>query len=167
MIGVFTGIGAEEPRIYAIGQVVQWTSGLPVGRWVWAAGRMLERPSGGGTAGVVRWLARARQAVHPFTPSPPPAPPPPAVPPAPRSLYVHAGYSRIHTYAWIHRGSLSSSLLSCRPSPILSSPSVSRGFPLLSYRPVVSALDPNASAALTKLPVFVLREIAGVTVSPM
>lgn len=51
---------------------------LPVGRRVWTAGRMLERPSGGGTAGVVRWFARTRQAVHPFTrslPSPDPASP--------------------------------------------------------------------------------------------
>lgn len=44
---------------------------LPVGRRVQAAGRMLERPSGGGTAGVVRWFARTRQAVHPFTRSSP------------------------------------------------------------------------------------------------
>lgn len=51
---------------------------LPIGRRVWTAGRMLERPSGGGTAGVVRWFARTRQAIHPFTrslPSPDPASP--------------------------------------------------------------------------------------------
>jgi len=60
----------------------------PVGRTRFAgwkrrartAGRMLERPSGGGTAGVVRWLARTRQAVHLFTRWPLPPPSLPAAP---------------------------------------------------------------------------------------
>lgn len=64
------------------------TSGLPVGRRVRAAGRMLEGPCGGGTAGVVRWLARTRQAVHPFVPSRPLATGRP-IPPHLRSPHVH------------------------------------------------------------------------------
>lgn len=50
---------------------------MPVGRRVPAAGRMLKRPSGGGTAGVVRWFARTRQAIHLFTRSSHPAHSPP------------------------------------------------------------------------------------------
>lgn len=98
-IGIYAGIGAEESRMYAIGQVVQWTSGLPVGRRVWAAGRMLERPSGGGTAGVVRWLARTRQAVHPFTHSTPSTPSPPIAPLIADHYYT---YMLVFTYTWIH-----------------------------------------------------------------
>lgn len=130
-IGVYAGIDAEEPRIYAIGQVVQWTRGLPVGRRVRAAGRMLERPSGGGTAGVVRWLARTRQAVHPFTHSPPSAPSPPAAPfAADHCTYMPVfTYTRIHTHICRLVADLSSSLLTCRPSPILSSCCISVFFP--------------------------------------
>lgn len=85
----------------------------PVGRagfagWkrrVWIAGRMLERPSGGGTAGVVRWLARTRQAVHPFTRWPLPSPSLPAapLPPVATSMYR---YSHIQQHTHKHRESL-------------------------------------------------------------
>lgn len=105
-IGVYARIGAEKLRMYAIGQVVQWTNDLPVGRRVRAAGRMLERPSGGGTAGVVRWLARTRQAVHPFTHSPPSAPLTTDCPLRRRSLYMPVFmYTRIQTHTEPHRGS--------------------------------------------------------------
>lgn len=112
------------------------------------AERMLERPSGGGTAGVVRWLARTRQAVHPFTRSLPPSPSPTTAPPRLRSAHVRVRYSRIHRHALV--ADLSSSPPSCRPP--------SRPFKLLRRH---RSRSERERAALTKLPVFVLRGIAG------
>lgn len=107
---------------------------------------------------VARKDAAGRSPVHPFVPSRPLAA---GCPPRHRSLYVHAGvhvYMDTHTYA-------DSSRISLFLSSELSSHSLLLLYlgvpPPLAPRRVVSALDPNASAALTKLPVFVLREIAG------
>lgn len=90
---------------------------LPVGRRVWTAGRMLERPSGGGTAGVVRWFARTRQAVHPFTrslPSPDPASP------CPFSLSLSLPFSPPPSPPRLaSNGSLSLSRLPALPLPLL------------------------------------------------
>lgn len=131
----------------------------PVGRagfagWkrrVRTAGRMLERPSGGGTAGVVRWLARTRQAVHPFTRWPPPVPLATGCPPR-QLAHVCTG---IHIYNNTHTNitNLFSSPLNCRLSSILSlSLSFScffcLGVPPFSPSSDVSALDPYASARL-------------------
>lgn len=96
----------------------------PVGRtrfagWkrrVRTAGRMLERPSGGGTAGVVRWLARTRQAVHLFTRWPLPPPLATGCPFAiGRHIYVCTGIhidNNTHTQTYI--ANLFSSPLNCR-----------------------------------------------------
>jgi len=144
---------ARSARRYAIGQVgARWTSGLPVGLASPSrAGRMLERPSGGGTAGVVRWLARTRQAVHPFTrsrppaaPSPPcagcPPPPPPVLssrplspPPPPPPCSSSLG-TRPRTHA-----DLSSSPSSCHPPPAFPS------------APPVAAAAAAAAAAVVAL----------------
>lgn len=108
------------------------------------------------------WSGGSQGRGRPFTRSPirPLPPPRHRLPP---SLYVHASihvYTDTYTRMWTHRGSLflSSELSSLDHSLLLLYLGVSLP---LALRRVVSALDPNASAALTKLPVFVLREIAG------
>lgn len=108
---------------------------------------------------VARKDAAGRSPVHPFAPFRPLAT---DCPLRRRSLYMPVfTYTRIHTHVDSSRISLflflSLRLVVSRP---FSSPPVSRRFPL-SLRWFVSALDPYVSAALTKLPVFVLREIAG------
>lgn len=80
---------------------------------------------------VARKDAAGRSPVHPFAPFHPLAA---GCPPRRRSLYVHGGihvYTNMYTHirGWIHRRSLSSSLLSCRPSPILSSFCISMFYP--------------------------------------
>lgn len=85
-----------------------------------AAGRMLERPSGGGTAGVVRWLARTRQAVHPFTRSLPPAPSRQRLPPLAYTLGARTRQIFTYTSTRTRRRSPLSLLseLSSVPSPL-------------------------------------------------
>lgn len=114
---------------------------------------------------VARKDAAGRSPVHPFALSRPLAT---GCPPRHRSIHT----TRIATYTrtYTRIADLFSSSSPDLTSPaVLSSPPLSRWCPPPSppHHPSsflssdVYALDPNASAALTKLPVFVLRGIAG------
>jgi len=136
--------------------VDEWFAGWKASPSCWKDAGEAEWWRHGRCGQVARKDAAGRSPVHPFAPLPPAAP-------LATDLYTYICmpvFRNTYTHMWTLRGSLLPLFGVIVPRPF-SPPSVSRCIPPLSLHRIVSALDPNASAVLTKLPVFVLREIAG------
>lgn len=113
--------------------VNEWFAGWKASPSCWKDAGEAEWWRHGRCGQVARKDAAGRSPVHPFAPSRPPRRRlPPSLPIAIRTCQ----YSRIHRHVsniCILIADLSFSLLSCRPSPILSSFCVSRCFPPFPY----------------------------------
>lgn len=122
MMGVFAGIGAEEPRICdrSGSSVDERFAGWKASPSCWKDAGEAEWWRHGRCGQVARKDAAGRSPVHPFAPSRPLAS---GYPPRQRSPHVCTRrYSRIHgyTHTYVDPSRISLPLFSsCRPSPIL------------------------------------------------